>query len=54
MDNVPVKVFYDPEERVSHFRPFKDFMRISILNTFLVFIALCYVKLRNFFRRLKP
>ena len=23
--NVPVKVLYDPAERVSHFRPFKDF-----------------------------
>src|SRR5690606_1887547 len=30
--NVPVKVLYDMNERVSHFRPFKDFTRISILN----------------------
>ena len=35
--SVPVTVYYAPkEERVSHFRPFKDFSRISILNTFLV------------------
>ena len=39
--NVPVKVYYPPEkERVSHFVPARDFTRISILNTFLVLIAL--------------
>lgn len=46
--NVPVKVLYDPAERVSHFRPFRDFTRISILNTILVFITLTYIKPRNF------
>ncbi|WP_281226013.1 DUF2062 domain-containing protein [Flavobacterium aquiphilum] len=51
--NIPVQVLYDPEERVSHFRPFKDFTRISILNTFLVTIALIYIKPRDFFRKLK-
>src|SRR4051794_36203356 len=51
---VPVKVFYaEKESRVSHFRPFKDFSRISVLNTFLVTIALIYVKPRDFFRRVK-
>ncbi|MBZ5858881.1 DUF2062 domain-containing protein [Flavihumibacter profundi] len=50
---VPVKVYYPPkEERVSHFRPFKDFTRISILNTVLFFIAFLYIKPRNFFRAL--
>lgn len=39
---VPVKVLYDPDERVSHFRPFRDFTRISILNTCLVFLTLIY------------
>lgn len=38
----PVKVLYDPDERVSHFRPFKDFTRISILNTVLFLICLIY------------
>ncbi|MGL5979683.1 MAG: DUF2062 domain-containing protein [Phocaeicola sp.] len=39
--NVPIQVYYPPqEERVSHFKPLKDFTRISILNTFLVLIAL--------------
>lgn len=51
--NVPIKVLYDPEERVSHFRPFKDFTRISILNTVLVTIALLYIKPRDFFRSFK-
>lgn len=51
--NIPVKVLYDPAERVSHFRPFKDFTRISILNTVLVFISLFYIMPRDFFRKLK-
>ncbi|WP_348822369.1 DUF2062 domain-containing protein [Flavobacterium aestuarii] len=51
--NIPVQVLYDPKERVSHFRPFKDFTRISILNTVLVVIALVYIKPRDFFRKLK-
>ncbi|TYA73964.1 DUF2062 domain-containing protein [Seonamhaeicola marinus] len=51
--NVPVKVLYDESERVSHFRPFKDFTRISILNTCLVFITIFYITPRNLFRRLK-
>lgn len=46
--NVPIKVLYDPTERVSHFRPFKDFTRISILNTILVTITLLYIIPRNF------
>ncbi|MCO6147273.1 DUF2062 domain-containing protein [Flavobacterium sp. NRK1] len=46
--NVPVKVLYDMNERVSHFRPFKDFTRISVLNTVLVIISLLYIKPRDF------
>lgn len=47
--SVPVSVYYPkPEERVSHFRPFKDFTRISILNTVLVLTALLWIKPRNF------
>lgn len=53
VENVPVQIKYDPEERVSHFRPFKDFTRISILNTFLVFITLFYVLPYNFIRSFK-
>ncbi len=48
---VPVAVYYPhPDERISHFRPFKDFTRISILNTFLVLIAFLWIKPRDFFR----
>ncbi len=39
---IDIKVLYDPNERVSHFRPFRDFTRISILNTFLVIQTLFY------------
>ena len=38
---VPVRVYY-PEDRVSHFRPFADFFRISVLNTVLCVAALVY------------
>lgn len=51
--NVPVQVLYDPDERVSHFRPFKDFTRISILNTVLVFLTFFYIIPRNFIRSFK-
>jgi glycosyltransferase involved in cell wall biosynthesis len=51
--NIPIQILYDPVERVSHFRPFKDFTRISILNTVLVINTLLYMKPRDFFRRAK-
>jgi glycosyltransferase involved in cell wall biosynthesis len=51
--NIPIQVLYDPTERVSHFRPFKDFTRISILNTVLVIITIFYIKPRDFIVRLK-
>ena len=45
---VPVRVYYPkPEERVTHFRPFKDFFRISVLNTCLVLIAFLWIKPRD-------
>ena len=51
--SVPVSVYYaPPDERISHFRPFIDFTRISILNTFLVLIAFVYIKPRDLLRRL--
>lgn len=43
VENVAIQVYYpSAEERVSHFRPFKDFTRISILNTYLVTLALMW------------
>ncbi|HOP00138.1 MAG TPA: DUF2062 domain-containing protein [Bacteroidales bacterium] len=51
--SVPIRVYYPPAgERVSHFRPFTDFARISILNTILVLIAILYVKPFSFIRYL--
>ena len=51
--SVPVSVYYaSPGERVSHFRPFIDFARISILNTLLVFISFLYIRPRDLLRRL--
>ncbi len=41
--SVPIRVYYPPvEERVSHFRPARDFARISLLNTCLCFMAVIY------------
>lgn len=51
IESVPVTVYYAPkEERISHFRPFKDFFRISVLNTVLVLIAFLYIKPRDLIR----
>jgi len=45
LTSVPVSVIYPPKkERVSHFRPFIDFARISLLNTFLVILALLFFR----------
>ncbi|MEO6548365.1 MAG: DUF2062 domain-containing protein [Ferruginibacter sp.] len=53
IESVPVTVYYAPkEERISHFRPFKDFTRISILNTFLVLITFLYIKPIGFIKSL--
>jgi len=50
---IPIQVFYPPqEERVSHFKPFRDFARISLLNTIFVLVALLWVKPFGFIRSL--
>ena len=42
---VPIKVFYaEGDKRVTHFRPGKDFTRISILNTYLTILTLLWYK----------
>ena len=39
----PVNVYYPPqEERVSHFRPGKDFARITVLNMILCLLSIIY------------
>ena len=47
---VPVRVYYPPSHiRVTHFRPFQDFTRISLLNTILFLQAFFwYIPLRWF------
>ncbi len=51
--SLPVSVYYPPPgKRVTHFRPFKDFTRISVLNTILVLISFLYIKPRNLIRKL--
>ena len=50
---IPVSVYYPPaDERITHFRPFKDFSRISVLNTVLVTVAILWVKPRDFIKSL--
>jgi glycosyltransferase involved in cell wall biosynthesis len=52
--SAPIRVFYpSKEERVSHFRPFKDFVRISLLNTVFVIIALFYIKPLSFLQNFR-
>jgi len=51
---VPVRVYYPPQsERVSHFRPFVDFMRISLLNVGLTTTAIFYGLPRRIIDRYK-
>ncbi len=52
--SVPVSVVYFPEEtRVTHFRPVRDFTRVSILNTVLVFLAFTIFRPLIYFRDLR-
>lgn len=54
IDHIPIGVYYPkPEDRVTHFRPFKDFFRISILNTVLVTLAFLYHIPRRIYLRFK-
>ena len=50
---VPVQVAY-PEDRVSHFRPFADFARISRLNTILLVLAVVYGYPRMLLKKIFP
>lgn len=51
---IPVSVYYPPkEESVSHFRPVRDFARISVLNVFLCAGALVYGLPLKLFRNIK-
>lgn len=50
---VPVSVYYPPrDQRVTHFRPGRDFTRISVLNTLLCFLIVVYGWPRIFCRQI--
>jgi glycosyltransferase involved in cell wall biosynthesis len=52
--SIPISVFYPSlEERVSHYRPIKDFLRISLLYTVFFFVVLFYIKPFSFLKYLK-
>ncbi|PID88459.1 MAG: glycosyltransferase [Bacteroidia bacterium] len=52
--SVPINVHYaEAEEYVSHFRPGKDFLRISLLNTILVLCAFFYGLPMRLFHRIR-
>lgn len=51
--NIPVKVLYDPDERVTHFRPFTDIVRITLLNIWFVFVSFIYAKPKNKIKSIK-
>ena len=43
IESIPVHVYYPPpSEHITHFRPAKDFLRISLLNTLLTMVACLY------------
>lgn len=50
---VPISVYYPPrDQRVTHFRPGRDFTRISVLNTLLCFLMVVYGWPRIFCRQI--
>ena len=51
--NLPVKVLYDPQERVTHFKPWQDVARITLLNIYFVFVAAFYIAPRNLLRKFR-
>jgi glycosyltransferase involved in cell wall biosynthesis len=51
VSSIPIKVFYaEGDKRITHFRPGKDFTRISILNTYLTILALLWYKPLRIFK----
>jgi glycosyltransferase involved in cell wall biosynthesis len=52
--SIPISVFYPSrEERISHYRPVKDFLRISLLYTLFFFVVVFYIKPFSFLKYLK-
>lgn len=42
IEPLAIKVKYDPDERVTHFRPFQDFTRIGFMHAYLVTLNLIW------------
>ncbi len=51
--NIPIKVKYQKEGRVSHFRPFWDIVRITMLYMWFVLVSFFYIHPRNKYRDFK-
>lgn len=52
---IPVHVIYQSgDDRVTHFRPVRDFSRISVINTIFVIWALLYEKPKKFLLSMTP
>ncbi|WP_084509797.1 DUF2062 domain-containing protein [Christiangramia portivictoriae] len=51
--NIPIKVHYDPYERVTHFRPFWDIVRIVLLYMYFVLVSFFYIHPRNKYKEFK-
>ena len=53
IESIPISVIYPPEnERISHFRPVVDFIRIGLLNSWLVFLSLTFFRPFAFIKKL--
>lgn len=53
IESIPISVIYPPEkERITHFRPVVDFVRISLLNSWLVFLSLTFFKPFAFIKKI--
>lgn len=50
--SIPVKVIYFTTDRVTHFRPFKDFTRISFLNAWFVLLTILYYMPKRFLKKM--
>lgn len=48
--NIPIKVFYEEENRVTHFRPFWDITRITLLYIWFVLVSFFYIHPRDKYR----
>jgi glycosyltransferase involved in cell wall biosynthesis len=52
--NIPIGVFYpEKSERVSHYRPFRDFARISMVNAICLLVAIFYIKPFSIIRKIR-